>query len=328
MPSGITHILLSKSLQNELPDEGLKMNLAAAKNFFQVGAVGPDLPYASIADNDWFLTSQSDLADQFHHHRTNQIALEALPVIKNISKLLKKKKRAHFAYYLGYMSHIVSDGIFHPFIRDVVGDYEQNQTAHRVFEMRLDVLLFNHFYQRSGMPAEFNKSNIHDELENLEKHYKTRRMARKVMRSFKNRIASVYGENYEVDKILSWIKGLHRLFDFAEGEHPAIYKNISILDDFLFPNLDEVIRKAENIYTLKKPKDRELNFLQQERVHVIDDCIPRFYQVFIPIAEKSYNYVYLNGPALTEKDIPEINLDTGRPVSDHQDLDLIPTFWS
>ena len=82
MPSGITHILLMKNLQTILPESMLKHQMAAGRDFLQVGAVGPDLPYASIADSDLFFTTQSELADKFHYVKTNQVPLKALETIR------------------------------------------------------------------------------------------------------------------------------------------------------------------------------------------------------------------------------------------------------
>ena len=73
MASGVTHILLMKYLQSILPNDKLKMIFAGGRDFLQVGAVAPDLPYASIADNDFFFSDQSDLADKFHYVRTHEI---------------------------------------------------------------------------------------------------------------------------------------------------------------------------------------------------------------------------------------------------------------
>lgn len=70
MPSGITHILLMKNLQSELPDGKLKKVLQSGRDFLQVGAVGPDLPYASIADGDLFFSNENQLADKFHYEKT------------------------------------------------------------------------------------------------------------------------------------------------------------------------------------------------------------------------------------------------------------------
>jgi hypothetical protein len=39
--------------------------------YFQIGSIAPDLPYASIMDNDFF-DSESDLANLFHFTATDQ----------------------------------------------------------------------------------------------------------------------------------------------------------------------------------------------------------------------------------------------------------------
>lgn len=326
MASGITHILLMKNLQSQITNPILRNILAAGRDFLQLGAIAPDLPYASIADNDFILTDQSDLADHFHYRQTNRIGLDGLAEIKNRQvdwSHNKKLRRYHFNFILGYISHVVADGVIHPFVRDTVGDYNVAQTAHRVLEMRLDVLFYAHLNRNRGAHAEFNYANIHDELENLDGYSETD----EVISTFQKLIRQIYAENYKTDTIRGWITGLHRLFDLAEGDHPAIYKDISFFDDYLYPNFDELLNKAEDIYTLEKPIDRDLNFLHNDRIHFIEDCVPQFYTKFVPIAEKAYQFVYKNGRPLTEEDIPAIDLDTGRLISDNNDLDQIPAFW-
>jgi hypothetical protein len=327
MPSGISHILLARHFQDQLPIGKLKKRLASGRYFFQVGAVGPDLPYASILDDDLFLFDQGDLADKMHHQVTNQIPLRVLPKIKAIpaiNLLRTKEKRFKFAFFLGYMAHIVSDGLFHPFVRDKVGNYVGNETDHRVLEMRMDVLIYHHFYAPTGAQGEFNYVNLHDELRNIE----TSRQTPKVMQTYRNSIEEVYNEDHDLDRVQGWSEGLYRLFAVAEGDHPAIYRNLKILDGIIFKNYDDLKDKSDDILVLTTPKDRAENFLHTDRIHVIDDCIPKFVDVFTPLAIKAHDYVYKNGAELTEDDLPNINLDTGRPADRHHDLDLIPTLWS
>lgn len=169
MASGITHILLMKKLQMELPDGDLKRVIQHGRDFLQVGAVGPDLPYASIADGDFFLTTNSELADKFHYEKTNALILRAFQEIKKMNAPnTSREKRFLFSFFLGFAAHIVADGIIHPFVRDKVGNYHENQTAHRVLEMQLDVLLYHHLTKRSNAPINLNYSNIHDELINFD----------------------------------------------------------------------------------------------------------------------------------------------------------------
>lgn len=326
MPSGITHILLSRNFQDQLPDNKLKKILAASKAFYQVGSVGPDLPYSSLFDIDLIFSDQRELADKMHYTTTNQIPLKALTKIKaipSINLMRRREKRYKFAFFLGYIAHIIEDCLFHPFIRDKVGDYKGNETAHRILEMRIDVLLYHHFYNRTGAPGEFNYANIHDELLNIESY----RQTNAVMKLFRDCINEVYNEDLDTETVQGWVVGLYRLFAVAEGEHPAIYRNLNISDGILYRNYDDLKNKADDILVLTKPKDREQNFLNANRVHLIDDCIPRFSQIFTPIAEKCYEYVYEDGPELTDADLSNTDLDTGRPVAEAQNLALTPTLW-
>jgi hypothetical protein len=54
MAGGITHILLMKYLPNILPDDNLKKELTAGRDFLIIGAIAPDLPYAINTDEDFF----------------------------------------------------------------------------------------------------------------------------------------------------------------------------------------------------------------------------------------------------------------------------------
>ena len=326
MPSGITHILLMKNLQSILPEGKLKKILQSGRDFLQVGAVGPDLPYASIADGDFFFSTQSDLADKFHYEKTNELILKAFHDIKIIQNVKVKEKRFLFSFFVGFISHIVADGIIHPFVRDKVGDYHNNQTAHRVLEMKLDVLMFHHLTMNTNNPINLNYSNIHDELINFDKNFYPE--IDLVVSFFRKLIYEVYGVGYEIDLIKGWVNGLHKMFDLAEGDHPIIYKGIGFINDFLFQDYEDLRNKYQDILILKKPVDRDYNFLKQSSIHFLDDCLPRFYSIFIPLANKCYQYVYENGEELTSRDIPPIDLDTGRDLAANTNLDLVPTFWS
>jgi hypothetical protein len=326
MASGITHILLMKNLQNVLPEDGLKMKLAAAIDFLQVGAVAPDLPYASIADDDFFLTAQSELADKFHYVLTNEIPLQAFVELKaNKGNLNPQELRAHFAFFLGYASHVIADGIIHPFIRDKVGNYSENKTAHRVLEMQLDVLFFHFLTYKSNFPTEFNKSNIQDELINISSEFYPQRD--KVFKEFSRLITKVYNNNYGADKILGWVKGLHRMFSIA-ADVPKIYREISFINEFTFSDFADLQNKYDDILSLKTPKDRTLNFAHKGQIHFYNDIVPHFYQIFIPFAQKAYNYIYNDGEPITNYDISGIDLDTGRILTANNDLDVIPFYWS
>ena len=191
MASGITHILLMKNLDGKIENTRLKNILAFSKDFLQVGAIAPDLPYASIADDDFFFTTQSELADKFHYSDTNQIPLKALRMLKKKKNTFSKATLRHmFSFYIGYISHLIANGIIHPFVRDKVGDYAQNQTAHRKLEMQLDVLFFDYLTRFSGHTIELNYANVHDELKNFYTDFYPETTT--VVKSFSKLINEVY----------------------------------------------------------------------------------------------------------------------------------------
>jgi hypothetical protein len=117
------------------------------------------------------------------------------------------------------------------------------------------------------------------------------------------------------------------MFDVAEGKHPAIYKEIGFISDFLFSDFDELKEKCSDILLLTTPIDRTENFLKQPQVHFFDDCVPQFYKKFIPVLNKSYQYVFNRGLELTADDISRIDFDTGRNLASNN-LNNIPSYWS
>jgi len=323
MPSGITHILLSRKLQDEIPDGPLKDILAAGSKFLTVGSVAPDLPYASVADNDFFLSTQSKLANSFHYDQTNQIPLKAFFYLKSLKDNTKAKIFDRmFSFFIGYVSHVYADGIIHPFVRDKVGNYEDNKSAHRSLEMQLDVLYMEGVTKHSGKYLNLNYTNIHNEL--LDFTVETGK--KQTLSLFSRLIYEVYEKRYSYRRIKGWVTGLHRLFAVAEGEHPRIYRNLKI-NTFTYRNREDI--DAEKALVLTVPVDSESvkqNFLHTEKVHFLDHCVPQFFSRFKIVAEKAYQYVYENGPPLNESDIPAIDLDTGRLI-DHKDLNEIPELW-
>jgi hypothetical protein len=320
MPSGITHVLLTKELLNKIPNSKLKYILADSSAFLTIGAVAPDLPYASIADDDFFFTTESPLADKFHYEKTNQIPLQSLIRLKSIKDTLSEQVQYQmFSFFLGYISHVIADGIFHPFVRDKVGDYDKNKSAHRSLEMQLDVLLYEELTKHIGYASELNYTDIQEELLN----YTSNQESDQTIRLFSQLIKDVYGENYPTEKINDWIEGLHRLFNVAAGEHIQIYRHLEA-NTFLFKNREDI--DPVKALILKKPKDRDTNFLKTETIDFMQMCVPEFFEKFVPLAKKSYDFVFEEGSQLTEVDIPAIDLDTGRLISS-DNLDLVPEFW-
>lgn len=337
MPSGISHILLSDYLTDRVNSENLRKTLSAGGSYFLVGSVGPDLPYASKLDKDYILSSQSELADDFHYRKTNQIPLRAFTWIKqfltsNINntdnlKLLDD----HFCFFLGFCSHIIADGIMHPFVRDKVGEYKDNSTEHRALEMCLDVLLYKHLTEKSGEFTELNYSNIHDRLKELDSD-KNRML---VMELFSTCICDEYKKEVSPETVAGWPIGLYRLFDVAEGKHPKIYREPDWSSAYFFKNASDLNGHLDKYLSLEKPEHWQNNFLNKNRINFLDDCVPQFFAKMKAFSQRAYNATYENGPPLSESDLPAINLDNGRLLSvqnENSTTDGInkqtPYFWA
>lgn len=328
MPSGITHMFLVRAFLNEptnFDDIKVKMMLDSGRYFMQTGAVGPDLPYASDLDYDVF-SSDTDTADLLHYKQTNQIPLNAFFTLKQKQYSLSARElRFAFSFFLGYASHVIADGIMHPFIRDKVGDYAENKTEHRVLEMSLDVVVVREHFNNIYPPIELNFTNIHEELLNIADLDNNEN--RFVFSLFKDLINSTYQKSYNESDVAGWIKSLHRMLSVAEGDHPAFYRKYCSKKGIAFRNYDDLKNDLDSILILNKPVDRDKNFLGKSSIHFIDDCIPQFNKLFAAFSKKAYNYIFNDGDPLTEEDLPEIDLDTGRLVSNNR-LEEVPALWS
>lgn len=316
MPSGITHILLTKQLQVELPEGKLNDIFAFASDYLTLGSVAPDLPYASKVDADFILTRKSSLADKFHYEQTNQIPLRAVEKLKSLKDTTDQKIHFQmFAFFLGYISHVFADGIIHPFIRDKVGDYAQHKDTHRELELKLDVLYYNRLTEQSGFPLNLTYSDLQKELLN----YSCSQDWTNTFNLFKELIYDVYQDQESEKDIMDFSKDLKRMYNFAGMEFLQPLKKLK-WNTLQFKELKDI--NAEETLILTKTFDKRVhNFLHADKVDYFENCVPRFFKMFIPIAQKAFAYIFEDGMKLTETDIPAIDLDTGRS------LDLQPEFW-
>lgn len=306
MPSGITHMMLSReSLEylQEIKNGKIADILNLERGAFIMGSVGPDLPYVPTP------IPNNKLADAFHTSNTNLIPLSGLSRAKELFNANKHAEaRAVFALFLGYASHLSADGCIHPFVRDMVGDYELAKVPHRTLEVKLDVVLADLFF--NGNCASID---IHDELDFLQDSaaeellYET--YAEVVNSHFK-------GHDVEVNDVKRWVKGMRFMFEVTSGNFPVWYKNLMGEKGLAHKDIEDILNEKTSLITLTKPKPHNgvelpYNFLKKDIVNLIDDVIPMYFKVFPKIASSAYEYVFEDGP-LPNETILEINLDTGR----------------
>lgn len=325
MPSGITHMILSKVLKDGLfnkskEDGGGKYTrayhaLQRNPGAFLVGSVAPDLPYISIGDDN--------IADCLHYTKTNEVPQRGFAEAANFVKVGKlEQAEALFCFNAGHFSHLVADGIMHPYVRDKVGDYKVAQVAHRTLEMKLDVLVALRYYDLEVKGTKFQ--NELDWINDCE-------FKEEIFTSFSGNISSVYNLFVARDKVEAWIIAMRWLFDVVAGDFPEWYSNHMGDKGKAIKDYNSV-KKEEGILTnLDMPIDANKNKLstnftgiKDRKVHFFDDAVKKYFDVFPDMVLSAYESVF-NGQG--DVDIPAIDLDTGRSLKNNQ-LTEIPTLWS
>lgn len=318
MPGGITHLILALKSRNELDEKPRKI-LDACQSAFLVGSIAPDLPYFSGADDD-VLHNEKALADHMHYENTNLIPLLAFKELK--SNTGDQERDWKFAFFAGYMSHVVGDGVIHPFVRDKVGDYSSHMTEHRKLEMKLDVLFAHHEYdtnfRNSGIPLilkDFGSADSHRES---------------VFSLFSSLILEIYDKNIAAGQIAGWLKAVQRIFRAAT--FLPWYGPLG-LTGAAYSDYEKLAEQKSKILTLGDPPDLgehglNGNFAELPRVDFYEHCVPKFLEKFRKLVSAAYSFVYENGPN-PMTDFQPINLDTGRLLIYKQGYDLKkkPFFW-
>lgn len=328
MPAGFTHMTLSRKALDEITSEdGLDAKLLLKEHLgtFLMGSVGPDIPYMSNFDDLNPLTDEelNKVADGLHQHHTITIPLAGLELAKARVKEGKlPEAEALFAFYMGYISHIIGDGFTHPFVRDRVGDYgPTTKVAHRTLEMKLDVLVLDKYLnlEANGVAPQRDLTAF----DNCE--FKS-----EIFESYSKFLKDFHNKNVTASKLNNLAEGMIRALGAAEGRYPKWYtmnlgsKGISYMD------LEDIKREEQEIRTLKRAIDADEkgilhNSLSLIDVDVFDDIFPRYFGYMPKIIEAAYLYVFEDGPLYTDL-LPEINLDTGRLLTSTTLKDT-PRFW-
>lgn len=307
MPSGITHMMLSrKSLEylQEVEDGKIVDILNLERGAFIMGSVGPDLPYVPA------LLPNNELANSFHTSNTNKIPLAGLARAKKLFAEGKAKEaKAVFALFVGYCSHLCADGIIHPFVRDMVGDYEIAKVEHRTLEVKLDVVLADYFFE-----GDCATIDIHDELDSLQDS----QAEELIYISYKEIVNELFsGHDIDTAQVKRWVRGMRAMFELTGTTvFPHFYRSMMGDRGLSHEDIKDILLEADKLVNLTSPKPHDgkelpYNFLNKPVVNLINDVIPMYFKVFPKIAQAAYDYVFEEGPVPTET-ILEINLDTGR----------------
>jgi hypothetical protein len=151
MAGAFTHFILCDVAKRKRSVIGpvLYRLLNKHSRFLFLGAGSPDLPYLSISGN-------TKWADVFHYEKTNGIAISGHAELKKRWPEKTNLEEAIFAWFLGYVSHLVTDATIHPVVQAIVGLYEKNPEEHRICEMTQDSLIYSEKKNTDLAYAEFS----------------------------------------------------------------------------------------------------------------------------------------------------------------------------
>jgi hypothetical protein len=122
--------------------------------FFELGAVGPDYPYLSVASG-----ASQEWAEAMHYRHTGDRLKAGIKYVQEMSGPEKEKYKA-LAWLLGFASHIILDVTIHPVTKLKVGPYKGNEKAHRTCEMHQDVFIYKEMNVGEIYYANFLKDGI------------------------------------------------------------------------------------------------------------------------------------------------------------------------
>src|SRR5690349_11961144 len=109
MPSGITHMMISRKALDRITEQkngDVHALLQSYRGPFIAGCVAPDLPYMTLTDLNPF-SSRKVIADSMHYSNTNQVPLLGLKEARDFAQSGQKEKaEALFSFYIGYCSHL------------------------------------------------------------------------------------------------------------------------------------------------------------------------------------------------------------------------------
>lgn len=126
-------------------------------NFARLGSVGPDLPYYETPVKDG-LKMKLDINIPIQPHgyllhtkEPNVFATKLFHIIEADGP--NEASDGLLAFAAGYLTHLATDYVIHPYVNDQAGKYyvsEEHQRTHRLIEIYQDVYLFRKMYEKTA----------------------------------------------------------------------------------------------------------------------------------------------------------------------------------
>ena len=137
MPASITHELVAQRAK-ELLSSDVAAVITAAPDYFYLGAQGPDLLffYRPLS------RKEPNFGRLLHCERIYDLFCALMVTLRRTSGEELKRARS---YALGYVSHCCADGIFHPFLYNLLKELHAGRFEHQQIENDWDVYFLAHY---------------------------------------------------------------------------------------------------------------------------------------------------------------------------------------
>ena len=136
MPASITHYIIAKTAERELPPE-LWTAVKVAPDYYFAGSQGPDIFF-------FYHPVRQNLGKYLHRNSVYKLFLGFLHALRI------RSGEAHtyaLAYTLGYVSHYCADVTFHPYVYSYLGERSARKSDHQLIENDWDVYFARKYLQ-------------------------------------------------------------------------------------------------------------------------------------------------------------------------------------
>ena len=259
MPASITHYLIAKTAERELPPE-LWTAVKVAPDYYFAGSQGPDIFffYHPIRQNLGKFLHRSKVYELFDgflhalHARAGQARTYAL------------------SYTLGYISHYCTDVIFHPYVYKYLREKRAHKSEHQRMENDWDV-----YFVRKYLKAE---------VEHFPFPYSAGKLIREnTLLPFLSDSLSRLGVALSLSELKGALKAYGRYLAFFHGKCYSRGRLVSAKNlSALFPrrNPNERYLHGEEFERLSGAKDADELFLKASEesfrlMRIFSDCLTK-----------------------------------------------------
>lgn len=235
MPANMAHFFIAETALDKYrlevgKNDGFGKILGIYKNFFLLGSIGPDIPnYKTIKiikrilkkQELWRPVEVDGWSYLFHSVKPNEMAAALFNIIMKDTQSREWDIRGYsrLAFATGWLCHIATDRIIHPYVNAYAGNYYasvDNTKKHMHCEVEQDIWCYAHYKGNGKIDGFFNEEP--EKWIELKYHTETKKFDSDEEEAFIYYLIRAIAEGYSVivdkDEVKAWLDGIR----FAIGK--------------------------------------------------------------------------------------------------------------